>query len=336
MSRLSLRFAARPRKLPLLRLGVAIVLAGTSFVTLAQQDFPNRPIRMIAPFTPGAGADVLARMLARKLTEVFHRQIVVDNRGGAAGIIGSDIVARAAPDGYTILFVTGSHASNAAIGRRLPYDTVKDFAPVSLFVSVPSILVVHPSFPARSVPELIALARSKPGQIDYASGTLGTAAHFAAEMFKAYAKVDLNHISYRGPAEAMIDVLAGKVPIIFLGPASVLSHVKAGRLRALAITSAKRSPAWPDLPTMQEGGVPNYDFKAWYGVLGPRSTPTRIVARLSQAVHEAVQDPALTQPLTADGFEVYGGTPEQFRQFLLREIAMYTDLVHAIGGIRLE
>ncbi len=298
--------------------------------------YPEKPIRMIGPFSAGGGADALARTLARKLSEIFQQQVVVDNRGGASGIIGTEIAARAAPDGYTVVFIMGAHAINAAIRRELPYDPVQDFSPVSLFTAMPLILGTHPSFAPRSVPELLALARAKPGQINYASTGTGSVPHFAAEMMKIYAKVDIVHVSYKGMPGVITDVLAGAVPLSFLGPSGVSQHIRAGKLRALAITSVKRSPSWPDLPTMQEGGVPNYDFTSWYGLLAPRNTPIPVVARLTHAVKQATLDPGIIKTLSADGAELYGNTPEQFREFLIKELAKYKDLVHQMGGIRLD
>ncbi len=317
-----------------LRVVATIALIAATCVTGAQ-DYPTRPIRMIAPFTAGGGADAYARILAKKLSEVVQQQVIVDNRGGANGIIGTEIVARAAPNGYTIVFVTSAFAVNPAVRRTLPFDSVKDFAPISLFTEIPFFLVTHPSFPPQSVPELLALARPKPGQINYAASTAGSALHFAAEMMKVYAKVDIAYVSYKGAAEATTAALAGEVPITFQGPA-VMPHVKAGRLRALAVTSAKRSPAWPDVPTIQEGGVPKYEYTTWHGLLAPGKTPTPVVARLHQAVVQAVRDQSLAKALIADGAELHGSTPEQFRDFLAREMAKYRELVRAMGGLTVD
>ncbi len=299
------------------------------------QDYPSRPIRMIEPFTAGGGADKYGRMLARKLSETFQQQVVVDNRGGANGMIGTEIAAKAAPDGYTIVFVVSAHAINPAIRRALPYDSIKDFAPISLFTEFPFFLLTHPSFPPQSVPELLALARSKPGQINYAASTPGSALHFAGEMLKAYAKVNIIYVSYKGAAEATTAVLAGEVPITSQGP-TVMPIVKAGKLRALAVTSAKRSPAWPEVPTIQEGGVPNYNYTTWHALLAPRNTPKAVVARLNQAVVQAVQDQSLAKTLIADGAQLHGSTPEQFREFLVREIERYQALVREMGGLKVD
>jgi tripartite-type tricarboxylate transporter receptor subunit TctC len=299
------------------------------------QDYPNRPIRMIAPFTAGSGMDAYARILAKKMSEMYQQQVVVDNRGGAGSVIGTEIVAKAAPNGYTILYTGSAHPINAAFRRALPYDSIKDFTPVSLFTEFPWYLVAHPSFPPQSVPELLALARSRPGQVNYASSAVGSGPHLAGEMFRTHAKVDIVHISYKGTAEATIAVLAGAVPLLFVGP-TIMQTVKAGKLRVLGVTSDKRSSAWPDVPTIQEGGVPNYNFTQWHGVLVPRNTPKEVVARLQQAVVQAVQDPNIAKTLREDGAELRGNTPEQFRDFLLREVAKSQELARAMGGFKFD
>lgn len=299
------------------------------------QDYPNRPIRMVAPFPAGGGADIYGRILAKKMSEIFQQQLVVDNRSGANGIIGTEIVAKAVPNGYTVLFTTSSHVLNPAIRRDLPYDTLKDFAPISLFTEFPFYLVSSPSFPPRSVPELLALARAKPGQINYASISTGSAQHFAGEMLKAYAKIDIIRIGYKGVPGALTDVYAGAVAFTFLGP-TIMPTVKVGKLRALAVTAAKRSFAWPEVPTIQEGGVPNYHFTQWNGLLAPRNTPKPVVTRLHQAVVQTLQDPSVAKTLHADGTDPRGNTPEQFRDFLVREIAKYQELARDKVGFEVD
>ena len=244
-------------------------------------------------------------------------------------------MARAAPNGYTILYTGSAHPINAAFRRALPYDSVRDFTPVSLFTEFPWYLVAHPSFPAQSVPEVLALARAKPGQINYASSSVGSGPHLAGEMFKAHAKLDIVHISYKGTAEATIAVLGGAVPLLFVGP-TIMETVKAGKLRALGVTSNKRSSAWPDVPTIQEGGVPNYHFTQWHGVLVPRGTPRDVVARLQQAVVQTLRDPEIARTLRADGAELRGDTPEQFRNFIAREIAKNQELARQMGGLKFD
>ena len=315
---------------------IGLIAAPAAGATAGSQsgapEFPQRPLRMIAVVTAGGGADIYARILARKLGESFGQQVVVDNRGGANGIIGTELASRAAPDGHTLLFVTSAHAINAATRRRLPYDTLVDLAPVSLFTEFATFLVVYPGFAPQSLPELLALARAKPGQLNYGATAPGSALHLAAEMMNLHAKVKIERVSYKGAAEALSGTLAGEVSISFHGP-TIMPHVKAGRLRALAVTSAKRSPAWPEVPTMQEGGVPDYHFTTWHGLLAPRNTPTAIIARLHQAVAQAARDPAVVKTLTADGADIHGNTPAQFQAFLVREIGKYRELVQAMGGL---
>jgi tripartite-type tricarboxylate transporter receptor subunit TctC len=287
---------------------------------------------MVAPFVAGSGADAYARMLGKKLTDLLHQQVIVDNRPGAQGIIGTEIAARATPNGYTIAFITGAHVANAAMNRDLPYDPVADFQPISLFTVFPFFLVTSPSFPPRTVPELVAAARAKPGEINYASA--GAAQQFAAEMLKAYAKVDITHVGYKGlTAGAINDVMSGAVQMMFQGP-TIMPHVAAGKLRALAVTTAKRSPMWPDVPTIREGGVANYEFTNWHGLVAPRGTPQPIVARLNQAVVQALQDRSIARILVADGAELHGSTPPQFWDYFARDLARYQEIARAIGGIR--
>ena len=296
------------------------------------QDYPSRPIRLIAMFTPGGGADIYARLLAKKMSEIFLQQVVVDNRGGANGIIGTEMVANAAPNGYTVGFVTSALAVNPATRRRLPFDTEKDLAPISLFTEFPFFVVTHPSFAPQTIPELLTLVRAKPGQVNYGASTPGSALHFAGEMMKLYAKVHIVYVSYKGAAEATTATLAGEVPITYQGP-TVMSHVRAGRLRVLGVTSGNRSPAWPDIPSVQEGGVPGYHYTTWHGVVAPRNTPASVVARLNQAVVQVVKDPVIAKALAADGAELHGNTPLQFHEFIGHEIKKFRDLVQAMGGL---
>jgi len=316
---------------------VRLLIAGLSMLAgpAPAQDFPARPVRMIAVVTAGGGADTYARILARKTSDLFRQQVVVDNRGGANGVIGSELAARAPADGYTILFVTSAHAVNPAIQRRLPYDTLNDFAPVSLFTEFATFLTVHPAFSPQSLAELLALARARPAQLNYGATAPGSALHLAAEMMNVYAKVSVVRIGYKGAAEALSATLAGEVPMSFHGP-TVMPHVKAGRLRALAVTSAKRSSAWPDIPTMQEGGVPDYHYTTWHGLLAPRGTPPAVITRLHQGVVQTARDPAVMKLLAVDGAELHGNSPAQFQAFLQREVTRYRELVQAIGGQALE
>jgi tripartite-type tricarboxylate transporter receptor subunit TctC len=306
----------------------AALIAGAFCVTAGAAwagDYPNRPIRMIAPFPAGGGADIYGRILAKKMSDVLKQQVIVDNRSGANGLIGTELVARAAPDGYTIMFTTSSHALNPAMRHKLPYDSVKDFAPIALFTEFPFFVVSSPSFPPKSIPELLALARAKPGYFNYASISTGSAQHFAGEMLNAYANINIVRVGYRGVPAALTEVFAGAVGFTFLGP-TIMPTVKAGKLRALAVTTARRSAVWLDIPTVQEGGVPNYHFTQWNGLFAPRDVPQPVLARLHQALVQTLKDREVNKTLSADGADLGGNTPGQFRDFLLREISKYQEL----------
>ncbi len=302
----------------------------------AAQDYPNRPIRLVTPVAAGGGADATARMLANRLSEIFQQRVIVDNRPGASNITGTEIAAKAAPDGYTILWVSSTHAINAGLRRgKLPFDPRADFAPVTLFAKIPFMLVVHPSLAANSVPELLALARAKPGQINYASAGIGSTSHFAGELLKKSARINLLHVAYKGSA-ALVTTVAGESLILFTGPLSVLPHAKSGRLRALAVSTARRSPAFPDMPTVAEGGAPGFEYTSWYGLLAPRNTPAAVVSRLSQATAEALKHRELRNFLAGEGFELDGAGPAAFAKFLDGEIAKYVTLIPAIDGLKVE
>ncbi len=312
----------------------ACVVAVTTVANAAEL-FPERPIRMVAPFAPGGGGDVYCRLLARKFGDLFAQQVVVDNRSGANGIIGTDIVAKAPPNGYTLLFTLSAHVTNAAIRRDLPYDIEKDFAPVSLFTEFPLFLFASPSLPAQSIPELLALARARPGAYNYGSTGVGSAQHFAGEMLNAYAKLKTVHISYKGIPAAMTDITAGAIAYSFFGP-TLMPMVKAGKLKVLGVTSAKRSPAFPEVPTIEEGGVPNYRFTQWHALFAPRNTPGAVIARLHESVVQATLDRDIAATLAADGTELRGGTPEQLGLFVARELARFRELARGMGGFKAD
>jgi tripartite-type tricarboxylate transporter receptor subunit TctC len=318
------------------RLAVGIV-AGLALAGPAKaQEYPSKPIRLVVPFAAGGATDVLARLVGERLTASLGQQVVVDNRPGAGGNIGSDIVARAEPDGYTILMgAVGTHAINPSLYPKMPYDPVKDFAPVTLVASVPNVLVVNPEVPAKSVQELIDLAKAKPGELNFASSGNGTSIHLSGELFKAMTGTDIVHVPYKGSGPAVTDLLGGQVQMMFDNMPSSLPHVKAGKLRALGVTSAKRSPALPEVPTIAEAGVPGYDATSWFGILAPAGTPEPVVTRLQGAIVQALGEPEMRQRMADLGAEPVGDTPAEFGQFIAAEIAKWAKVVND-AGVKLE
>jgi tripartite-type tricarboxylate transporter receptor subunit TctC len=296
------------------------------------QGYPNKSIRLIIPYPPGGGTDVIARPLAQKLTENLGQQVIVDNRGGAGGNIGMEFVAKSAPDGYTLVVgLTAQLAVNPSLFPKLPYDPLKDFAPITLLGDQPYLLVVHPSVPAKSVKEFIALARARPGQLTYASSGNGSGAHLAGEMLKTMAHIDIVHVPYKGAGQAMPDFIAGQVQFSFITHTSAGPLVQSGRLRALGVTTAKRSPALPDLPAIAET-VPGYDSAVWYGVLAPAGTPREIVARLNSEILRVLGSPDFHQRFTMAAVAPIGSTPEQLGEYIKSEIARWAKLVKESGA----
>lgn len=292
------------------------------------QAFPSKPVRMIVPYPPGGGADTLGRPLAQKMSEGLGQQVIVDNRGGAGGSIGMDLAAKSPPDGYTtVLALTAQLAINPALYRKLPYDPVRDFEPITLLGSGPYLLVVHPSLPVKSVKELIALARAKPGQLSYASSGNGSGGHLAAELLKNMAKIDMLHVPYKGGGAAMADLFAGQVQVLFAPPASSAQHVQSGRLRALGITATKRRDALPDVPTIAEAGVPGYESSVWYAILAPRGTPRELVTRLNGEIVRAVKSPDYHKLLVSKAIDPVAGTPDELAGFIKSEIAKWAQVV---------
>ena len=308
-----------------------LVLYGLAGAVFAQA-YPNKTIRMIVPFAAGGPTDVMARSVGQKLTESWGQPVVIDNRGGGGGNIGSDIVAKATPDGYTIGMVIVSHAINASLYSKLPYDPVKDFAPVTLAGAATIVLVAHPSVQAKSVKELIALAKSKPGKIDWASPGTGTPHHLAGELFKTLTGIDMVHIPYKGAAPALVDLLGGQVSLAFVSLPAALPHIKAGKLTALGVSGPQRSAVAPEVPTIAESGLPGYELENWYGVLSPARTPREIVTKLNGEIVKILQTQDVKERLNGQGFEIRTSTPEQFAAYLKSEIVKWAKIVKASGA----
>lgn len=288
----------------------------------APAGYPAKPVRLIVGFVPGGGNDVIARLVAQKLSVAFGRQFVVDNRPGAGGVIGAELAAKAPPDGYT-LFLAGvaTHAVNPNLQKSLPYDPVRDFEAVCLMATAPALLAVHPSLPARSVKEFVALARARPGQLDYASSGHGSAAQLAAELFKSMTKTQIQHVPYKGIGLGMNDLLSGQVQVIFNAAAALLPHTRSGRLRALGIGSSKRVSALPEIPTIHESGVPGYDAGSWYGIVAPAATPRGIVDSLNRETVAAMRSPEISAKLATEAVLVIASTPAEFGAHIREEHA---------------
>ena len=297
------------------------------------QAYPNHSIRLVVPFPAGGTTDILARDVAKKLTDTLGQSVVVDNRPGAGGNIGADLVAKAPPDGYTLLMGTvGTHAINPSLYAKMPYDHIKDFVPVVLVAGVPNVLVVNPSVPVNSVADLIKLAKSKPGAINFASSGSGTSIHLSGELFKTMTGVDMTHVPYKGSSPALTDLMGGQVQIMFDNLPSSLALIKSGKLRAVAVTSLKRAPALPDVPTVSESGVPGFEASSWFGILAPAGTPAPIVAKLNAEVNKWLQSPEGKEQLLAQGAEVAGGPPEQFVAHIRAETDKWAKVVKASGA----
>lgn len=299
----------------------------------SQTAYPGKSIRMIVPFPPGGINDFAARSISTKLAESFGQSVVIDNRSGAGGIVGTELAARSAPDGYTLsIGSVATHAINQSLYKKLPYDVLVDFTPVTDILSAPNLVVVHPSLPARSVKELIALAKSRPGQINYGSAGSGTATHLSVEMFKQLTGVDMVHVPYKGAGPAVIDLLAGRISVIFASMPSALTYAKAGRLRALAVTSRSRSLSVPELPTVAEAGVPGYAFSSWVGIFAPAGTPPEIVARVQAETLKILRLPETKERFFNQGVEPGGMPPQEFFAFVKAEIATLEKVVKLSGA----
>jgi tripartite-type tricarboxylate transporter receptor subunit TctC len=312
---------------------LAIVLACAGGAVA--QGWPNRPIRMIVPYTPGGYTDLMARLVGQKISEALGQPIIFENKPGANAIIGTDVVAKAAPDGYTFGTVIAAHAVNATLNPKLPYDTLKDFSYVSLMSVAPLIMIAHPSLPANNVQELIALAKAKPGELNFASSGVGAAAHLTMEMFKSRTGIDMQHIPYKGTAGALQDVIGGRINVMFDVVGPLMPQVRSGLAKAIVVTAKERIPAASDVPTMTEQGVADFVSGTWAGIIAPAGTPKEIVDRVSAEAKKALADPALQVKLVEQGIVAVGGTPEEFRAFVAEEIVRWRKVI-TDAGIKME
>ncbi|MCP3018342.1 tripartite tricarboxylate transporter substrate binding protein [Cupriavidus basilensis] len=296
----------------------------------AHAAYPDKPIRLVVPYTPGGVTDLLARAVAKSLSERVHQSVIIDNRAGAGGNIGAEMVARAPADGYTLLMGSAAtQAINASLYKRLPYDHIKDFAPITLVAEVPNILVVNPSIPARNVSELIAYGKANPDRLSFGSSGTGGTIHLSGELFKSMAGVKMLHVPYKGSAPAVSDLLAGQINLMF--DSSVAPYVKSGKLRALAVTSAKRSPVLPDVPTMAEAGLPGYESTAWFGILAPAGTPPAIVDKLNKDLVAILRDAEMRKWMQSQGADAIGDTPSEFATYIKTETAKWARVVKEAG-----
>lgn len=307
-----------------------VLAAGGPVAAAAQPTYPSRTVRIISPFAPGGGNDTLCRTIAPKLSAGLKQQVIVDNRAGANGIIGTEAMARAAPDGYTIGLIPSGHAVNASLRRNLPFDSVRDFTTIALVGSSPLVLAVHPSLPVKNVPQLIAFTKARPGALNYVSAGVGSSGHLGGALFDVMTRTKMVHVPYKGMALALTDLVSGQVTMAFATSLSVMPHVTAARLRALATTGAKRSPALPDLPTVAES-VPGYAFSLWYGFVGPAGLPSVIVRRLNAEIGAALDAPEVRNRLAGQGVDVESGTPEAFAALLQADLARWAGVVRDAG-----
>ena len=305
----------------------ALALAAVASGVAAQQ-YPSKPVRFVVPFVAGGPTDIQARLLGEKLTQRLGQQFIIDNRGGANGNIGMELTAKSPPDGYTIVIATvGTWAVNPSLYKQMPFDVVKDFAPIVQISTSPGVLVVHPSVPVKSVKELVALARSKPGKLDYGSSGVGGFGHISGALFCLMTKTEMVHIPYKSSAPSLTDLIAGQIQVLFNNAISTVPFIKSGQVRALAVTSLKRMPALPDLPSIDEAGVKGYDNSSWSAVAAPAGTPKEIIARLNSEFNQILKLPDVQEKQTAVGAVIIGGTPEQFGEYLKSEIAKFARVV---------
>jgi tripartite-type tricarboxylate transporter receptor subunit TctC len=317
-------------------LSAALALLAGCLAPAVAADYPSHAIHLVVPYAPGGGADAVARIVAKKVSEQIGQPIVIENKGGAGSIVGTDAVAKAEPDGYTLLLgQSGPIAINPAIYPSLPYDPVKDFAPITMTTAYPYILVVHPSLPAHTLQEFVALVKSKPGQMNYGTTGIGAANHLVTELFSSKAGLKMVHIPYRGTALAVSDLLSGQLTMVFGDPISVLSHLQSGKLRALAVTSLKRSPVAPDVPTIDESGYPGFDAIGWHGILAPARTSLEIITRLNSEIAKALKDTETARLLASQAMQPVGDTPQDFAAFIGKDIATWKAVATA-ANVKVE
>lgn len=330
----SIRFSSRRRLLA--AAGVALSLVLPTFAQAQAQTqtqtYPAKPIRLVVPYPPGGPTDIVARLVAQKLSEQMGQPVVIDNRPGAGGNPGAEMVARSAPDGYTLVVATTAHAINPSLFKNLGYSLSKDFAPISQLTSGPLVIVANPGLPANNVAELIALAKSKPGELNFASSGNGQSTHLSAELFASMAGVKMNHIPYKGSAPALTDTMGGQTQLMFDTMLSAMPHVKAGKLKALAVTSSTRSPVAPDVPTVAESGLPGYEAIAWNGLLAPAGTPPDVVARLNAELKKVLASPDVKDKFEAQGFAASWNTPADFSRFMTAEVEKWGKVVKISGA----
>jgi len=318
------------------RIGIFVFLLSIALGAFAQANYPSRPIRMVVAFAPGGIADFAARSVSGRLAEALGVPVVVENRAGAGGVIGAELVAKSAPDGYTVLVTSISHTINPSVSRNMPFDTQRDFAPVMLIADAPNVLVLHPSVPASSLSELIELARKKPGELNYASSGVGTSTHLCGELFKAMTGVELQHVPYKGGGPAVTDLLGGQVQLMFATLPTVLEHVRAGKLRAIGVTSARRTSVAPEVPTLAEAGLAGFDVDNWHTLFAARGTPREIVERVNGELNKVLNQPDVKQQLLAQqGAEAWPSTPAEARAHVRAEVEKWGRIIRG-AGIQLQ
>jgi tripartite-type tricarboxylate transporter receptor subunit TctC len=316
----------------LAKLALIAALSTVFAIGAVAQSYPSKQITIIAAFPPGGTVDLLARTLGYKLSDDWKRPVIVENRAGASGIIGSQVVAKAAPDGYTLLIIPITHVTNASLYDKLPFDPIRDFTPISLLASQPLMLVVNESLPIKTTNDLINYAKAYPGKLNCGSGGNGTSQHLACELFKSMAHVDIKHIPYKGNAAAMTDVIGGQIEILFDQMATAVPHVKAGKVKALAVTTEKRSTAMPNIPTIAESGVPGYEATAWFGVVGPAGMPKELVGRIQSEFGRVLALPDVKERLSSQGLDLIGSTPDEFGALLKSELGKWAKVIKESGA----